>query len=42
MQELEKKTQFVSGHRMVRNFAKLKQILDVLVPSLVREKIRSG
>jgi hypothetical protein len=24
MQELEKKTQFVSGHRMVRNFAKLK------------------
>jgi len=27
---------------MVRNFAKLKQILDILVPSLVRDKIRSG
>ena len=40
MQELEKKTQFISGHRMVRNFAKLKQILDILVPSLVRDKIR--
>ena len=24
MQELEKKTQFVNGHRKVRNFAKLK------------------
>ena len=40
MQELEKKTQFVSGHKMVKNFGKLKQILDILVPSLVRDKIR--
>ena len=42
MQELEKKTQFVNGHRKVRNFAKLKQILDILVPSLVRDKVRKG
>ena len=42
MQELEKKTQFVNGHRKVRNFAKLKQILDILVPSLVRDKVRQG
>lgn len=42
MQELEKKTSFVSGHKKVRNFQKLKQILNILVPSLVRDKIRSG
>jgi hypothetical protein len=42
MQELEKKTSFVSGHKKVRNFQKLKQILNILVPSLVRDKIRAG
>jgi hypothetical protein len=42
MQELEKKTSYVSGHKKVRNFLKLKQILNILVPSLVRDKIRSG
>lgn len=42
VQELEKKTQFVNGHRRVRNFLKLKSILNILVPSLVRDKIRSG
>lgn len=42
IQELEKKTQFVNGHRKVRNFLKLKSILNILVPSLVRDKIRSG
>lgn len=42
MQELEKKTSFVSGHKKVRYFQKLKQILNILVPSLVRDKIRSG
>lgn len=26
----------------MRNFAKLKQILDILVPSLVRDKVRQG
>ena len=41
-QELEKKTQFVNGHRKVRNFLKLKGILNILVPSLVRDRIRSG
>ena len=40
MQEFEKKSQYLNGHRMVRNHAKLKQILDVLVPGLVRDKIR--
>lgn len=42
MQELEKKTQFINGHRRVRSFAKLKKILDILVPSLVRDKMRQG
>ena len=42
IQELEKKTQFVNGHRKVRSFLKLKSILNILVPSLVRDKIRSG
>lgn len=42
IQELEKKTQFVNGHRRVRSFLKLKSILNILVPSLVRDKIRSG
>lgn len=42
MQELEKKTQFINGHRRVRNFAKLKNILDILVPAIVRDKIRAG
>ena len=42
IQELEKKTQFVNGHRKVRNFIKLKSILNILVPSMVRDRIRSG
>jgi len=42
MQELEKKTQFINGHRRVRSFIKLKKILDILVPSIVRDKIRQG
>jgi hypothetical protein len=42
MQELEKKSSFVSGHKKVRNFQKLKGILNILVPSLVRDKIRAG
>ena len=41
-QELEKKIQFVRGHSKVRNFIKLKSILNILVPSLVRDKIASG
>lgn len=42
IQEFDKKSQFLSGHRRVRNFLKLKQILNILVPALVRDKIRSG
>ena len=42
IQELEKKTQFVNGHRKVRSFIKNKSILNLLVPSMVRDKIRSG
>ena len=42
IQELEKKTQFVNGHRKVRNFLKLKSVLNILVPNLVRDKIRQG
>lgn len=42
MQEYEKKTQFINGHRLVRSFIKLKNILDILVPSVVRDKLRQG
>lgn len=42
VQELEKKTEFVNGSRKVRNYLKLKSILNILVPSLVRDKIQSG
>jgi hypothetical protein len=42
VQELEKKTEFVNGNRKVRNYLKLKSILNILVPSLVRDKIQSG
>jgi len=42
VQEWEKKSQFVNGHRRVRSFLKLKSILNILVPSLVRDKLRSG
>mgnify|MGYP006089807419 FL=1 len=38
IQELEKKTQFVNGHRKVRQFLKLKSILNILVPPLVRDR----
>lgn len=41
VQELEKKTQFVNGHRRVKSYLKLKSILNLLVPSLVRDKVRS-
>ena len=40
LQELDKKTQFVNGHRIVRNYVKLRSILNVLVPGLVRDKLR--
>jgi class 3 adenylate cyclase len=42
VQELEKKKQFVNGHRKVRSYIKLKQILNILVPAVVRDKIRQG
>lgn len=42
LQEFDKKSQFISGHRRVRNFLKLKSVLGILVPSLVRDRIRSG
>ena len=42
MQELEKKSSFVSGHKKVRFYQRLKQILNILIPSIVRDKIRSG
>lgn len=42
MQEYEKKSQFVNGHRKVKSYLKLKNILDILVPSIVRDKIRQG
>ena len=41
-QELEKKTKFQSGHKLVRNYLKLGLIYNVLVPALVRDKILSG
>ena len=42
LSELEKKTSFVSGHKKVRYYQKLRQILNLLVPDIVRDKIRSG
>lgn len=42
IQEWEKKIQFVKGHSKVRNYIKLKNLLNILVPSLVRDKISSG
>lgn len=42
MQEYEKKSQFVNGIRKVKSYLKLKNILDILVPSIVRDKIRQG
>lgn len=41
-QELDKKISFVSGHKKVRYYQRLKQILNILIPSIVRDKIRSG
>ena len=38
VQELDKKMQFVNGHKKVRNFLKLRAILNILVPALVRDK----
>lgn len=38
IQELEKKTQFVNGHKKVRSYLKLRNIINILVPSLVRDK----
>lgn len=32
----------MNAHRRVRQFLKLKSILNILVPSLVRDKIRAG
>ena len=42
IQELEKKKQFVNCHRKVRSYLKLKQILNILVPAVVRDKIKQG
>ena len=42
IQEFEKKKQFVNGHRKVRSYLKLKQILNILVPAIVRDKIKQG
>jgi hypothetical protein len=38
IQELEKKTQFINGHRKVRNYIKLKSVLNILVPAMVRDR----
>lgn len=38
VQELDKKMQFVNGHKKVRNYLKLRSIINILVPSLVRDK----
>ena len=40
--EYEKKLLFINFHRRVRNYNKLKSILDILVPSIVRDKIRQN
>ena len=32
----------MNGHRRVKSYLKLKSILNLLVPSLVRDKIRSS
>lgn len=32
----------MNGHRKVRNFIKLKSILNMLVPQMVRDKIKLG
>jgi hypothetical protein len=42
VQELEKKTQFVNGHKRCRSHLKLRSVLNILVPSLVRDKVRAG
>lgn len=42
VQELEKKTQFVNGHRNVRSYLKLKSIHNILIPQLVRDRVRAG
>jgi class 3 adenylate cyclase len=42
IQELEKKTQFVNGYRRVRQYLKMKSILNILVPSIVRDKLRGS
>ena len=38
IQELEKKTQFVNGHKRVRSYQRLKTILNLLVPTVVRDR----
>ena len=38
IQELEKKTQFVNGHKRVKSYQKLKVIHNLLVPSVVRDR----
>mmetsp|Transcript_1511 Transcript_1511/g.2042 ORF Transcript_1511/g.2042 Transcript_1511/m.2042 type:complete len:157 (-) Transcript_1511:1847-2317(-) len=40
--ELDKKIMFSNGSRKVREFLKLKSILNILVPALVRDKVQSG
>ena len=40
--ELSKKVAFSKGGRKVREYLKLKSILNILVPALVRDKVQSG
>ena len=39
VQELDKKTEFITCYRKVRDFLKLKSILNQLVPQIIRDKI---
>ena len=39
VQELDKKTEFITCYRKVRDFLKLKAILNQLVPQIIRDKI---
>ena len=39
LQELDKKTEFITCYRKVRDFLKLKSILNQLVPQIIRDKI---
>ena len=40
--ELDKKINFVQIHGRLKHFTKLKSILNILIPSLVRDQIKDG